>query len=158
MDGCGELVPLFEALLSEWEAGGSTCYNKVMQLFYGILAELQKLNGDATSVPSSIAAGVRLMERSFRDPELRISVLADACHVSEVYFRRVFNSHFGVSPVKMLTDMRFGYAEKLLATGYYKIKEVAYLSGFSDAKYFRAAFVKRYGTSPRTYADRVGKF
>ena len=37
------------------------------------------------------------------------------------------------------------YAKELLRSGYYKTREIAEMSGFSDVKYFRTAFKKRFG-------------
>lgn len=156
--GCEGLTPDFEALLREWESGEITSYNRSMQLLYGIFTALQTQNGENETVPRAIIAGVRLMENSFRNPELKISTLAKASHVSETYFRRVYGEHFGISPVKALSELRFGYAIRLLSTGYYKISEVAWLSGFSDAKYFRSAFRKRYGVPPSKYIADINKF
>ncbi|MBQ9116209.1 MAG: hypothetical protein IJY04_04240, partial [Clostridia bacterium] len=87
--GCEGLAPDFEALLREWESGEITSYNRSMQLLYGIFTALQTQNGENETVPRAIIAGVRLMENSFRDPELKISTLAKVCHISETYFRRV---------------------------------------------------------------------
>ena len=156
--GCESLTPLFEALLKEWDEGETQAYNKSMQILYEIFSALQALNSENTAVPRSISAGIRLMEKDYRNPKLKISDLAERCHVSETYFRRVYNAHFGISPIKALTDMRFNYAIKLLATGYYKTKEISALSGFSDVKYFRTAFKKRYGASPKTYTKDIKKF
>jgi AraC-like DNA-binding protein len=47
--------------------------------------------------------------------------------------------------------MRFEYAKDLLLSGYYQTKEVAIMSGFSDVKYFRTAFKKRYGVTVGEY-------
>ena len=149
----GELRPVFETLLREWENGGGTAYNRSMRILYTVFEELQKSGESDQRIPQVIVKGVRLMEKSFRDPDLKIAALAEECHISETYFRRVYSAHFGISPIEALCEMRFRYARDLLRTGYYRIKEVAELSGFTDAKYFRAAFKARFGISPRDYAE-----
>jgi len=155
VNGCEGLTPLFEALLREWDTGEKQAYNKSMQLLYEIFSALQMLVGESAAVPHSISAGVALMEKSFRNSELKISDLASACHISETYFRRIYTDRFGIPPIKALSELRFGYAVKLIATGYYKTKEIAALSGFSDVKYFRYAFRKKYGITPNEYAARI---
>ena len=137
----------------EWENGGGTAYNRSMRILYTVFEEIQKSEESDQRIPQVIVKGVRLMEKSFRDPDLKIAALAEECHISETYFRRVYSAHFGVSPIEALCEMRFRYARDLLRTGYYRIKEVAELSGFTDAKYFRAAFKARFGVSPRDYAE-----
>ena len=90
----------------------------------------------------------------YRDAELNVAYLASLCHVSEVYFRRVYHECFGTSPWQSILELRFSYACELLQSGYYTVKEIAVRSGFPDVKYFRTAFGKRYGCTPTAYAAR----
>ena len=73
---------------------------------------------------------------------------AKACFINEVSFRRLYHKHFGLSPLQEILNLRFDYAKGLLQSGYYSDKDVARLSGFSDVKYFRTAFSRRFGLSP----------
>ncbi len=72
---------------------------------------------------------------------------AVAC-MSNTYFRKLFLAKYGVTPVKYVISKKLSHAEKLLSTGKYSIKEVAELSGFSDAKYFSRVVKKEYGVPP----------
>ena len=150
----------FRALLEAWESGKKSSYNRAMSCFYSILERLSEIEEQPPSY-SAIDKGVELLHSSFRDPELSISRLAEECSVSEVYFRRIYGERFGVSPLKALLNLRFGYAKRLLSSGYYTISQTAELSGFSDVKYFRTAFKARYGITPTEYvkkAQRTGSF
>lgn len=154
VDDAGETEPLFRKLLAVWEEGGDGAYNRCMSLLYRIFEGLQLVGEKKLpAIPSSIAAGVQLMRKSFRESTLTVAELAAVSFVSEVYFRRVYRSHFGESPLQTILNLRFQYACRLLRSGYYSQKQVAELSGFSDVKYFRTAFKKRYGITPMDYAS-----
>jgi AraC-like DNA-binding protein len=98
---------------------------------------------------------VTYLQAHYRDPELNVAQLASLCHVSEVYFRRVYRECFGTSPWQRILELRFSYACTLLQSGYYTVKEIANLAGFSDVKYFRTAFGKRFGCTPTEYASQM---
>lgn len=152
IDSALELEPLFRRLLATWEEGASTAYNRCMVLLYRIFEELQrKSEKKQPGIPPTIEKGVKLLRKNFRNSGLTIAELADSCYISEVYFRRVYDAHFRESPLQTILNLRFQYACRLLRSGYYSQKQVAELSGFSDVKYFRTAFKKRYGMTLKEY-------
>ena len=136
------LEPVFRKLYDCWQAGR---YNRCMSTLYALLDALES---PESALPSVIAPGVALLRRNFRDPELTVAQAAQACFVSQVYFRRIYRQHFGVSPLQDILRLRFEYATQLLRSGYYTQEEIAQLSGFSDVKYFRTAFTKYFHLSP----------
>ena len=143
------LEPLFRNLLAIWETGDEDAYPRCMSILYNIFEMLcQRQLQEITPPPAVIAPGVMALRKNFRNSDMTIKQLADLCFVSEVYFRRLFRLHFGCSPLQMLLEMRFDYATQLLSSGYYTPKQVASLSGFSDVKYFRTAYRKRFGRTP----------
>ena len=151
-DGAQEL---FETILSVWEKRGSAYQNRCLSLLYRIFETVEKAKQEAeVAPPETIAAGVEYLREHYRDPDLTVALIASLCHVSEVYFRRVYHECFGVSPWQSILEMRFSYARTLLQSGYYTVKEIAARSGFSDVKYFRASFGKRFGCTPTEYAAR----
>lgn len=151
IDNCESLHPFFETLNEYWMAKE---YNRSIRAVYKIFDEiLVRSKLTPAPPPQTIAAGVEYLKSNFRSTDVSIAEAAKRCHVSETYFRRVYKSHFGISPVNTLIDMRFSYAKGLLRSGYYEIKQVAALSGFSDTKYFRTDFKKRFGMTPGEYAS-----
>lgn len=142
---------LYELLLA-WEAGGAGVYSRCMSLLYRILEVMELAqSAEEGTIPAAIAPGVRYLREHFREPTLSVSMLAERCHVSEVYFRRLYREHFGVSPKAAILDLRFDYARTLLRSGYYEVKEVAAMAGFADTKYFRTAFGTRCGCTPSQF-------
>ena len=71
--------------------------------------------------------------------------------MSEVYFRKLFKEEYGISPQKYIINLRMQYAKGLISTGYYSLNEVAYMSGYTDYKYFSVEFKKSMGVSPSEY-------
>lgn len=57
----------------------------------------------------------------------------------------------GYSPVEFIRDIRIKRAAQLITTNQLLIKEIAYMTGFSDIKYFNKTFKKKYGISPMEY-------
>lgn len=145
VDDCDFLRPLFETLLDKWEKGN---YDRSVSILYKIFEELSKKEGaGAEEIPEIILPGVEYMRNNYRDPSVTVAAIAEKCHISEAYFRKLYGKFFGISPVEALLSLRFDYARGLLRSGYYKTKEIAAMSGFSDVKYFRTAFKKRFGTT-----------
>ena len=156
-NNAGTLEPLFRKIHRIWETEDGFSYNQCMALLYRIFEELQRSESESLSaVPAVIEPGVEEMMRRFRDPSLTVADLANKCFVSEVYFRRVFHSHFGISPLQKILDLRFHHACRLLRGGYHTVPKTALLSGFSDVKYFRTTFKKRFGVSPTVYSKEKG--
>ena len=151
-----QIAPLFQNLLSVWDTKAPLAYNRSMQLLYRILEFLQNAFGQSVDpAPAIIEPGMQLLCARYKSPDLRISQLADACFISEVYFRKLFCQHFGKSPQQALIEMRFRYACDLLSSGYYTQKEAAQLAGFSDVKYFRTAFKKHFALTPAAYINKA---
>ena len=153
-DGCADTRQIFETLLREWENGGKESLNRCMSLLYSIFDSVQKSHDLPTSSPpNAIDAGVRMLENHFRAPDITVSDMAKKCHISETYFRKLYKQYFGITPMQALLEKRFKYAESLLLSGYYTVKEVADMSGFSDVKYFRTAFRKHIGATPTQFKN-----
>ena len=144
--------PFFRKLLTAWESGDEGSYPCCMSILYSFFEMLcERQRQEAPTVPAVIAPGVTALRENFRNSNLTVKQLAGLCFVSEVYFRRIFHAHFGCSPLQMLLELRFDYAKQLLSSGYYTQKQIAELSGFSDVRYFRTAFKKRYGVTASAY-------
>ena len=151
------LEPLFRKMHRVWESGDSFFYNRCMSLLYQTFEELERNEAEGlAAVPAVIEPGVEEMLQHFRDPHLTVAHLAKKSFVSEVYFRRLFHQHFGISPLQKILDLRFHHACRLLRAGYYSVEKSAHLSGFSDVNYFRTAFKKRFGISPTASAKEQG--
>ncbi|MBQ8391684.1 MAG: helix-turn-helix transcriptional regulator [Clostridia bacterium] len=141
---------LFKNAYKTWKEGGNCYYDKTMSLFYEILCNLPSADRHSKSSPSykSFLSASEYMRENFTDPNLSIEQLAKSANISGTYFRKLFLQKFNTTPNRYLILKRLTYADKLLSTGKYSIKEVAEMSGFYDVKYFSRVVKKEYGVPP----------
>ncbi len=77
-----------------------------------------------------------------------VEQLAARLGVSDRHVRRIFESHFGVSPVQYLQTRRLLTAKQLLADTDLPVTHVALASGFASVRRFNAAFLEHYRLNP----------
>ena len=85
---------------------------------------------------------------------ISLSDIADASGFSPNYLSRKFKEDTGIGVHEYLTYVRLNKAAIELAHTDHTITEVALNNGFSDSNYFKDAFHKAYGMSPRDYRKR----
>lgn len=146
---------LFNKILAYWNKKESDCTYRCTAILYEILAEccLQKYR--EACAESKIESSVKYIHRHYRDSDLSINKIAEKSYISEVYFRKLFKEEYGISPQKYIINLRIEYAVNLLSAGYFSLKEVALLSGYSDYKYFSVQFKKIIGQSPNEYIKKT---
>ncbi|WP_248919955.1 AlkA N-terminal domain-containing protein [Pseudomonas entomophila] len=78
------------------------------------------------------------------------SMVAIANHlgVSDRHLRRIFETHFGVSPLQYLQTRRLLAAKQLIADTQLPMTQVALSSGFGSVRRFNDAFYQHYGLNP----------
>lgn len=93
------------------------------------------------------------MERIRRDyrEKLSIELLAEEAGVSASYLSRKFKEAAGQTFLELLTRERLQKAMSQLASGKYRVYEVAEENGFGDYKNFCTAFKKYTKSSPREF-------
>lgn len=77
-----------------------------------------------------------------------IDKLSEIAGLSKSYFSKKFKKHYGISPKSYIHQVKMQYAKNLLYEYSYKVKEVAYLVGYSDPYIFSNQFKKVFGISP----------
>ena len=103
---------------------------------------------DASSILALQAAELIDAPESSGHAALGIAQLARRLGVSDRHLRRIFEAHFGVSPLQYLQTRRLLCAKQLLTDTLLPIKQVATLSGFASLRRFNAAFVQHYALQP----------
>lgn len=96
-----------------------------------------------------------LVDDRLEDPNLKVSELAAAMHVSEVYLRKLFAAVLGVSPVTFLRLRRVERASVLLKSTDLPIKRIAGECGFNELPFFYRTFKRITGTTPQAYRQAV---
>lgn len=91
--------------------------------------------------------------------KIKLSEIADIADMSPNSFCRFFKNTTGKTFSDFITEVRVGYACKLLISSKISMKEVCYESGFNSFSCFHEYFKKLTGQTPLVYqnAYRVGK-
>ncbi|MEE1886670.1 DNA-3-methyladenine glycosylase 2 family protein [Pseudomonas carassii] len=74
--------------------------------------------------------------------------IAQRLGVSDRHLRRIFEAHFGVSPLQYLQTRRLLAAKQLIADTQLPMTQVALSSGFGSVRRFNDAFSQHYGLNP----------
>ncbi len=146
-----KLSGLFKKILECWQTRDVGYIYTCTALLNEIFAECYKESYLPKKSESKISESVKYLEDNFANSDITVRKIAEKSFMSEVYFRKLFKIEYGTSPIKYLARLRINKAINLIATGYYTLKEVAMLSGYSDYAYFSEDFKKHMGCSPSDY-------
>ena len=119
------------------------------QLFAVFYSMLHKLSAD--DIPPELQGAMRLIRNGFCDTALTNARIAAECNMSEVYFRKLFTKHFGISPKQFIIDRRIQKAKQLLSEGMPSISAVSERCGFSNPYHFCRLFKEHTGVTPTDY-------
>ena len=146
---------VFKKMYDTWKGHNVGYQYKCISLLYELLYHLRcnEHNSVISSVTDEgkIKKALDYIHANYRSVQIEISHLAKLCALSETYFRKLFKSIHGSSPVQYVIDLRLDFATHLLRSGLYTVSETAIRSGFSDTKYFARIFKSRFGISPKQY-------
>ena len=145
-DPCDRLLL---ALYEAWRSKSFGYRYKCASLLYSLLFD--NITPPAISKERALLQpSLQYIEQSFSAP-IKIGELARLCHVSENYYRRIFEREFHLSPSDYLRKTRLAHAKEKLLSGYYSMAEVAEACGFSEQKYFNKVFKEETGLSPLAF-------
>ena len=82
--------------------------------------------------------------------QISLEELSDAFYISKIYICQLFKREIGMSFKAYLNQIRMEKADELLASGEYKVYEVADLVGYQSPTYFSNAYKKYKGHAPKT--------
>lgn len=119
---------------------------QIFSIFYGML---YKLCSD--DIPHELKGAMRLIESNFCDASVTNAKLAAECNISEVYFRKLFTKHFGISPKQFIIDLRIQKAKQLLSEGAFSVSDISEKCGFNNPYHFCKLFKQRTGMTPSEY-------
>ena len=142
---------LFRSVLMCWNAKKTGYKYRCTAMLYEIFAECYAQNAKYHTNNSRIKNSITYISENYKKSDLSINEIAKRSFMSEVYFRKIFKSEFGISPKKYIVKLRIQNAIALITTGYYSLKEVAFMSGYTDYKYFSVEFKRIKGVSPSEY-------
>ncbi|MCI8388319.1 MAG: helix-turn-helix transcriptional regulator [Clostridiales bacterium] len=143
------MLGLFTEAHREWSRKLPGYRYRAEALMYRVFAEIRTgLDDGSAKLSPIIADSLDYISANYTDPSLSVELLAERAHMSDTYFRRLFNGELGVNPKRYINDMRLEQAQSLLNAGYDTVAAVAEKVGFIDAKNFSTAFKKKFGYPP----------
>ena len=128
---------------------------ELKSIAYKILAYLGASNKELkinSSKYKCISEGISYLENDTQQI-LSIDEIAELCHVSATYFRRLFKEYSGVSPVQFKILKKLETAKALLLTNDMTIFEISDYLGFESVAYFSKLFKKYEKMSPSQYRN-----
>ena len=93
--------------------------------FYELLTDVSKSLNE-NSMPAEyhqIVNGIKFIEENF-NRKITVKDAADACFISESYFRKLFTKYHDMSPIKYINNLRLKKAEDLLKSGLFSMSEI----------------------------------
>ena len=119
------------------------------QLLYSIL---EKLDSEQASNPLSPI--LSYINTHLSDSTLSNDLLAEKMGISEVYLRKLFASHLGVTPKQYILDLRIKTARQLLTGTTKTVTEISEACGFASVYHFSRIFKQRTALTPTEYATQ----
>jgi len=147
---------LFYKLLKCYKSPDKSSFAESMSVLYKIYGAVIMSANEAylsTMSRNRVEQAKEYIDLNFKDTALSICMLAEKAAVSEVYFRKLFKSRYGISPSQYIITLRLKNAKLLMQYPFLSIKECALQSGFSSMQYFCRAFKKAMGTTPAKYRN-----
>lgn len=137
--------------------------------FLTLLYELSMFTDEARVLSSSSFAKIEQHSDSRRvqkvqdyinkhyKEEIRLGQLADMVGMTEVSFSRFFKLRTGKTLQDYITDIRLGYALRMLVDTTMSIAEICYESGFNNLSNFNRIFKKKKMVSPKDFRANYKK-
>ena len=140
----------FDELYNVWSKKQLGFEYECKSIFYRIVMHIEKdlANSKTDLTNNKILRTTEYIHENFTDQSLTVEKLANYSNISETYFRKLFLSNYGTTPLDYINKLRLNYAIELLSSGYYTVNEVSEKCGFSTPYYFSAFIKKQTNKSP----------
>lgn len=120
--------------------------NMIFSLYYRLFAELLDIC-EQENVPEIVRNAQKIMFENIFDSLLSCEAVSNKLNISEVYLRKLFTKHMGISPSKYLIKLRMERAKQYMLEGY-SVTQTADSVGYSDIYQFSRAYKRYWGFSP----------
>lgn len=112
----------------------------------------QENQAGITSIDRDFLSKVKeYIMRNIDNSDYTIDSLCADVSMSRTSFYNKLKGLTGETPQDYVKNIRLNYAASLIVKGEKSITEIAYMTGFRDAKYFREVFKKQFGVAPSQY-------
>ena len=100
---------------------------------------------------------IAIIERHLQDESFNVGVFVNEMEMSHSNVFRKVKSISGLSISEFIRHIRLKKAAELMIQSDVQIKQVAFMVGLNDVKYFRKEFVKLFGLTPSDYIKKYRK-
>lgn len=121
---------------------------KIYSVFYELLS---KVSASTAKTQGAFDRVGKYIAEQIHRPDLSNAELAKQLGISEVYFRKQFLSHYGITPKQYILDFRMRKAKQMLRDTPFTVASIAEACGFSSVYHFCRAFKQRTGLTPTQY-------
>lgn len=153
-DANPEMFSIVKAIFTEQREKNPYYEETSRALVYSLLFLIARINREyakgrvaAPDTTGQIKDAISYMENHFME-DIKVSDLAEICHMSETHFRRLFVKNMNMSPVEYINLVRVQAACELLSKTNFSMETVAIKSGFQTVSTFNRNFNKIVGNSP----------
>ena len=124
---------------------------------YKISTSTSKINlKDKTPDENFLSNVVEIIKNNITNSDFSIDMISEEIGLSRSNLFRKLKGLTNMSPVDLVIRIKLNHASELLKKNKSKrINEIAYESGFNDAKYFSTQFKKFYGKTPKQYSEEA---
>lgn len=98
-----------------------------------------------------------VVERNVDNSNFVVEDLVSEMAMSRTVFFKKLKSLTGLAPIEFIRDVKIRHAAKIMKHEQYTIKEIAFMVGFSDTKYFTQCFKQIFGMTPSEYRNKTKK-
>ena len=154
-----KLQKLFVSAEDCWKKQKHGYKTKCMSILYDILYSVGE-DMQNEYLPSGklriITPAMEYIHENYFKGTISIEYLSKLCGISSTYFRTIFHSVHGVSPIKYINLLKIKLARELLRSGVYtSAVDIAAECGFNDDCYFRRIFKQELNMSFSDYKKTV---
>lgn len=129
------------------------CKSELYRILY-ILRNSYTRPYTPNSKQALLEPAISYIHKYYTNESISVEKLSELCGFSYEYFRRLFHTSYGCSPVKYINDLKLKRAKELLSSGFYTVSDAATQAGFFDLSYFSRFFKKNVGVSPNEYLNQ----
>ena len=145
-----DFLTVMEVLYREYQLKRAN-YKEIVDNLHGVLFCYMTSFVNEKPVNNYVAFAIDSIIANFSNPSYTFAETQALIPMNEDYFRRLFESETGHTPLKHLTWVRIEHAKRLLhlrPRSGLSVQEIAWMSGFRDSLYFSRIFRRETGVTP----------
>jgi AraC-like DNA-binding protein len=147
-DTGGRLRYLFEWMTEVRDADDDGAMDRLDAILAALLHEVARL---AHAAPSPLVEQVRRYVRRHLGEPIRLESLAEDASLSKYHFLRKFRAQAGVTPMRLVTQMRLEAARNLIRHSHLSLEAIAEQVGFAGEPHMHQVFRRHLGQTPGSF-------